>query len=51
MDAGNNSCPNGWIYVNNLQLNEDVLGFYQQSHFNTNKVRVGFKLLITLDYW
>ena len=28
------SRPNGWIAVNDLQLNEDVIGRYQKPHFN-----------------
>ena len=47
----NKSCPKGWISVNDLQPNEDVLGHYQQPHFNPNKVRVGVKLPIPLDRW
>ena len=37
--------------MNDLQPNEDILGRYQQPHFDTNKVRVGFKLLIPLAHW
>ena len=37
--------------MNELQPNEDVLEQYKQPHFNPNKVRVGVKLLIPLDYW
>ena len=35
--------------MNYLQPNEDVLGRYQNPHFDTNKVRVGVKLLIPLS--
>ena len=44
----NKSCPNGWIALNGLQPNEDVLERYQRPHSNTNKVRVGVKILIPL---
>ena len=47
----NKSCPNGWIDVNYLQPNEDIIGHYQHPQFNPNKVRVGVKLLIPLAHW
>ena len=49
-NAENKPYPNGWISVNELQLNEDVLGLYQQPHFNPNKLTVVFKLLISLSH-
>ena len=51
INAEKKSCPNGWIAVNYLQPNGDVIGRYQQPHYNPNKVRVGVKLLIPLARW
>ena len=50
-NAENKSCPNGWIDVNDLQPNEDVLGRYQQPHLNPNKVRFVVKMFIPLSHW
>ena len=50
-NAENIPFPNGWIAVNYLQPNGDVLERYQQPHFNQYKARVGFKLLINLAHW
>ena len=36
--------------MNNLQPNAYVIGRFQQSHINPNKVWVGVKLLIPLDH-
>ena len=36
--------------MNDLQQNEDALGRYQHPHFNSNKYRVGLKLIIPLDH-
>ena len=37
--------------MNYLRQNDNVIGRYQHPHFNPNKLRVGFKLLIPLTHW
>ena len=49
-NAENKSCPNGWISVNDLPTNEDVIGCHQHPHVNPNKIRVIVKLLINLAH-
>ena len=49
-NAEKKSYPNGCIAVNDLQQNENLFGCYKHPHWNTNKDRIGVKLLIPLAH-